>query len=280
MGDAAHAGSVVGFYDTHPISQTQILQKLERQGVDLTTLTEDILQQHDQDHYGGLAANDALAAAAGLNDTTRVLDLCCGLGGPARYMAQHYGCRVTGVDLTQSRIDGARTLTDMTRQSDRVTFLCANALDLPLDDRSFDVVLSQEAFCHIPDKPRLIAECARVLVPGGLLAFTDILATRKTTDAVRERLEREMTFIDLQTDDQYAAELERCNCPPVRMDDLGTAWRDILIQRLAMYRSLKDQTVERFGQEHFDRWDSAYDFFVHQFESGQLSGGRFVGLKR
>lgn len=280
MGDAAHAGSVVGFYDTHPISQTQILQKLERQGVDLTTLTEDILQQHDQDHYGGLAANDALAAAAGLNDTTRVLDLCCGLGGPARYMAQHYGCRVTGVDLTQSRIDGARTLTDMTRQSDRVTFLCANALDLPLDDRSFDVVLSQEAFCHIPDKPRLIAECARVLVPGGLLAFTDILATRKTTDAVRERLEREMTFIDLQTDDQYAAELERCNCPPVRMDDLGTAWRDILIQRLAMYRSLKDQTVERFGQEHFDRWDSAYDFFVHQFETGQLSGGRFVGLKR
>lgn len=280
MGDAAHAGSVVGFYDTHPISQTQILQKLERQGVDLTTLTEDILQQHDQDHFGGLAANDALAAAAGLNDTTRVLDLCCGLGGPARYMAQHYGCRVTGVDLTQSRIDGARTLTDMTRQSDRVTFLCANALDLPLDDRSFDVVLSQEAFCHIPDKPRLIAECARVLVPGGLLAFTDILATRKTTDAVRERLEREMTFIDLQTDDQYAAELERCNCPPVRMDDLGTAWRDILIQRLAMYRSLKDQTVERFGQEHFDRWDSAYDFFVHQFESGQLSGGRFVGLKR
>lgn len=280
MGDAAHAGSVVGFYDTHPISQTQILQKLERQGVDLTTLTEDILQLHDQDHYGGLAANDALAAAAGLNDTTRVLDLCCGLGGPARYMAQHYGCRVTGVDLTQSRIDGARTLTDMTRQSDRVTFLCANALDLPLDDRSFDVVLSQEAFCHIPDKPRLIAECARVLVPGGLLAFTDILATRKTTDAVRERLEREMTFIDLQTDDQYAAELERCNCPPVRMDDLGTAWRDILIQRLAMYRSLKDQTVERFGQEHFDRWDSAYDFFVHQFESGQLSGGRFVGLKR
>ncbi len=89
-----------------------------------------------------------------------------------------------------------------------------------------------------------------------------------------------MTFIDLQTDDQYAAELERCNCPPVRMDDLGTAWRDILIQRLAMYRSLKDQTVERFGQEHFDRWDSAYDFFVHQFETGQLSGGRFVGLKR
>ena len=280
MGDAAHAGSVVGFYDTHPISQTQILQKLERQGVDLTTLTEDILQQHDQDHYGGLAANDALAAAAGLNDTTRVLDLCCGLGGPARYMAQHYGCRVTGVDLTQSRIDGARTLTDMTRQSDRVTFLCANALDLPLDDRSFDVVLSQEAFCHIPDKPRLIAECARVLVPGGLLAFTDILATRKTTDAVRVILEGETTFIDLQTDDQYAAELERCNCPPVRMDDLGTAWRDILIQRLAMYRSLKDQTVERFGQEHFDRWDSAYDFFVHQFETGQLSGGRFVGLKR
>ena len=139
--------------------------------------------------------------------------------------------------------------------------------------------MSQEAFCHIPDKPRLIAECVRVLVPSGRLAFTDILATEKTTDTVRARLQREMTFTELQTRDQYAAELERCGCPPVSVEDLGMAWFHILTERLAMYRGLRDQTIERFGQDHFDRWDSAYSFFVHQFETGQLSGGRFVGRK-
>ena len=53
----------------------------------------------------------------------------------------------------------------------------------------------------------------------------------------------------------------------------------ILLERLAMYRSLKDQTVERFGNEHFEKWDKAYSFFVGLYSSGELGGGRFLAQK-
>ena len=103
-------GAVANFYDSHPINEKQILDKMNADGVDLSTLSEDILQNYDQDHFGGLEANVALAEASGMGEHTRVLDVCCGLGGPSRYFAHNYGCRVTGVDLTKSRVDGAKRL--------------------------------------------------------------------------------------------------------------------------------------------------------------------------
>src|ERR1035438_10314419 len=66
---------------------------------------------HDQDHYGGLEANDALAERAGICKGTRVVDFCAGLGGPSRYLAHRYGADVTGIELTPARVDGAKELT-------------------------------------------------------------------------------------------------------------------------------------------------------------------------
>ena len=97
-------GAVAEFYQTHPISERQILEKLAAEGVSLEGLTEDVLQRHDQDHYGGIEVNDALAELAGIGAGIRVLDVCCGLGGPARYFAHNYGCNVTGIDLTPAEV--------------------------------------------------------------------------------------------------------------------------------------------------------------------------------
>ncbi|WP_372573338.1 class I SAM-dependent methyltransferase [Ruegeria jejuensis] len=279
MSKDTHLEEVRSFYDSHPISLPQILEKLDRDGVDLRTLTEDTLQAYDQDHYSGVAANDALAELADLAESDHVLDICCGLGGPARYIARHYGCRVTGVDLTGSRIEGAAELTRMTGQADRVTFLCADAMSMPLPDDGFDVAISQEAFCHIPDKDKLLQETARLMKPGGRLAFTDIVGTDAISDATRQRLERELALAGLCTIPEYCQRLERAGFAVQKAIDLGETWREILIERLAMYRSLKDQTVERFGQAHFDNWDSAYAFFVDQYRTGDLSGVRLLATR-
>lgn len=268
--------TVVGFYDRHPINEAQILTKLAERGVDLDHLTEDILQEHDQDHFGGLAAVDELAAAAGIDSSCRVLDVCSGVGGPARYLAHRYRCRVTGLDLTESRHRAAIRLTRLVGLSHEVGFRLGNALAMPFEAAGFDVVIGQEAWAHVPDKPRLIAECARVVRPGGRIAFTDIVRGQGLSAGEEDRLRREMTFLELASADGYARLLEAAGCRVVQRRDLGPAWTEILRQRLEMYRGLEATTVERFGAEHFRRWDEAYAFFVGLYGTGRLGGVRIV----
>ncbi len=150
---------------------------------------------------------------------------------------------------------------------------------MPFAAASFDVVLGQEAFCHIPAKPRLIAECARVVKPSGVLAFTDILRRPALTPGASARLEREMTFLSLESIEGYARLLAASGCTLLEQDDLSAWWTLILEQRLEMYRGLQATTVEKFGAEHFRRWDDTYAFFVGLFAEGQLGGGRFLARR-
>ena len=89
MNNNAHVEVVTGFYDTHPINEKQVLDKLLEDGFDLSSLDQGILQDYDQDHFGGLAATETLARLVNISRSTRILDVCCGLGGPARYLAHH-----------------------------------------------------------------------------------------------------------------------------------------------------------------------------------------------
>jgi sarcosine/dimethylglycine N-methyltransferase len=270
---------VIQFYETHPINEAQILHALEAKGVALASLTEEILKDHDQDHFGGVEANDILASKAGVAQQHHVLDVCSGMGGPARYLAARIGCRVTGLDLTESRFRSAIRLTELVKLQHLVDFRLGNALAMPFQDASFDIVIGQEAWCHVPEKPKLISECARVVRPGGVIAFTDILRRELLTPAEMGRLERDMTFPTLETLDGYRELLIRNGCTVVQRDDLSEHWARILVQRLAMYRSLEQDTVRKFGAEHFRKWDDTYAFFVGLFSAGKLGGGRFIARR-
>jgi sarcosine/dimethylglycine N-methyltransferase len=269
----------VRFYDSHPINEQQILHDLARDGIALEGLTEEVLQHYDQDHFGGLEAVDILAAKAGIDAASHVLDVCSGMGGPARYLASRLGCRVTGLDLTQSRHESAIRLTELTGLQHLVDFRHGSALAMPFADASFDVVIGQEAFAHVPDKQHLIAECVRVVKPGGRIAFTDIMAGERLAPAAAARVRREMAFAGFETLDGYARLLELGGCTVVEREDLTTRWAEILVQRLAMYRSLRDTTIERFGVGHFRQWDDTYAFFVGLFSECQLAGGRLVARR-
>jgi ubiquinone/menaquinone biosynthesis C-methylase UbiE len=275
----SQALGVVAFYDAHPINEDQILHTLAANGVALEGLTEDILQNHDQDHFGGIEANDMLAAQAGIAAHHLVLDVCSGMGGPARYLAHRVGCRVVGLDFTESRHLGAQRLTKLVGLDRLVSFRHGNALAMPFDDASFDVVIGQEAWCHVPDKPRLIAECARVVKPGGAIAFTDILRKPALSEAELARVNRGMPFPTLESLEGYAGLLAGSGCAVLLREDLTEEWARILVQRLAMYRGLKDETVRKFGAEHFRKWDETYAFFVGLYQEGKLGGGRFVARR-
>lgn len=153
-----------------------ILAALTAAGKDIEHLTPDDLAPVDEFHSGGRNATMRLAQLAQINGSERVLDVGCGIGGPSRYLASRFGCRVTGLDLTADFVALAGMLAQRTRLSDKVSYRQGDALDMPFADASFDLVWSQNAAMNIADRDRLYAEMRRVLAPGGRLALQEIAA--------------------------------------------------------------------------------------------------------
>jgi SAM-dependent methyltransferase len=269
------ASPVVDFYSRHPISEGQIMDALRRQGRELRGLLPEDLYDFDQDHYGGLEAVVALAQRAGIGAASRVLDVCAGLAGPARFIARHWGARVTGVDLSPDRVAGANRLSAAVGLGGLVHMVRADAQSLPFAPGAFTAVVSQEGLLHVRDKGQALRECRRVLPPGGRIAFSDWIATPRLGDGERRRLEEWMAAVTLQTVEGYRCLLARAGFSIIEADDLSGEWVGILKRRLEMFRALKTDTVARLGQARYDEYDQLYAFFVGLVEVGRLGGARF-----
>lgn len=130
----------------------------------------------DQIHTRGYAATVELASALEITPETRVLDLGAGLGGPARYLAENYGCRVEGVDATPGLVDAANYLSSRwAGPADKIAFALGDALAIPFPDASFDLVWMQHVAMNIADRARLYREIRRVLRAEGRFATYDVL---------------------------------------------------------------------------------------------------------
>jgi ubiquinone/menaquinone biosynthesis C-methylase UbiE len=268
--------AVVTLYEAHPVSAEQILGELRARGKQLDSLSPEDLFPLDQDHYGGTDATEALAQRAGIHAGDVVLDLCSGLGGPARLVAMRFGCSVTGIDLTPMRVDDATRLTELVGLSGRVEFLHGDVTDLPFQDASFDACLSQESFLHVADKAGLFRECQRVLRRGGRIAFSDWALQPSMSAGERARLEGAFSAPGITSAEAYADHLRHAGFEAVEVDDLSEQWRPLLLARLELVRSHRDRTIARFGEEHFLRWEAEYAFMVGLAQAGKLGGARYI----
>ncbi len=167
------SAAIESHYSQNDLS-ARILEALVQAGKDPETLALEDLFPFDQLHAGGVGATRALGGLAGLQAGSTVLDIGSGLGGPARVLAAEFGCRVIGLDLTDAFVRAAEMLTERVRLSNLVTFRRGDALDLPFEDESFDIVWTQSTLMNIPEKGRLLHEAYRVLRPGGSLAAQGI----------------------------------------------------------------------------------------------------------
>jgi SAM-dependent methyltransferase len=107
------------------------------------------LAPFDQFHLRGILATSELARAARIEASSSVLDVGCGIGGPARYLAATFACKVTGVDLSPAFVEAATYLTARCGLSERVTFRTGDALHLPFEDGGFDTVFLQHVAMNI-----------------------------------------------------------------------------------------------------------------------------------
>lgn len=270
---------IVAFYTRHPISAEHILDKIRGQRGSLDGLTVEELWAHDQDHYGGLGVNDRLAERAQLKSGMKIADFCAGLGGPARYMAKRYGVTVTGIELTPHRVAGANRLTAAVGMTDRVTVVEGNVMAVPLADASQDAVLSQEAFLHVPDKSKAVAEAYRILKPGGRLAFTDWICHRPL-DAGEARVMWEgIAAQGVQTVESYREMLGAAGFRIEAVDDLTAEWGVILDKRRRMYTKLREETAAAGKPSGADSFYSAYVKLVDLVQARVLGGARFAAVK-
>ena len=162
----------------NPVADHYDVPDLARRILDAADeITVDALAAVDEFHIGGRAATEQMARCVDLKPGHRVLDVGCGIGGTTRFLADRFGCDVTGVDLTQSFCDVAALLSE--RVGIKAAFRQGDALDLPFEDASFDVVWTEHAQMNIADKARFYGEIRRVLKPRGQFAFHDVFAGPK-----------------------------------------------------------------------------------------------------
>jgi SAM-dependent methyltransferase len=148
---------------------------LAQAGVDPDHPAAADLKPVDEFHIGGVAATEELLAQIPVRPGMAVLDIGSGIGGTARFLAERTGARVTGLDLTPEFVATATELSRMVGLDDRVAFRQGSALEMPFPDDSFDLGTLLHVGMNIPDKPRLMAEAARVLRPGAHFVVYDVM---------------------------------------------------------------------------------------------------------
>jgi SAM-dependent methyltransferase len=198
----------------------RVRRALEAEGKGLDALSINDLSSVDEFHTRGRHATRELAELAALETGRRVLDVGSGLGGPARFVASRFECDVTGVDRVAEFCEVAEELTRLTGLGDRVRFRCADALALPFDDASFEVVWTMQAQMNVADKRGFYREIARVLEPGGRFVFQDICAGNG------EPLELPVPWASHASQ----SHLIRADALHALLSDLGfeeRAWRDV-----------------------------------------------------
>ncbi len=169
-----HERAVARHYQASALTE-RVLQAAAAAGLDIDRLTPENLAPIDEFHIGGRAATKQLVGKMRLSGSEHVLDIGCGIGGAARYVAASTGCRVTGIDLTPEYIETARALSALTGLGGQTTFEPGSALRMPFADASFDAAITLHVAMNIKDRAGLYRETARVLKRNAVLCIYDVM---------------------------------------------------------------------------------------------------------
>jgi len=184
----------------------------------------------DSFHPGGLKLTGQLGRKLSLSPTSRVLDVACGKGTTAIFLAKEFGCEVFGVDYGDKNVEAARSLAQSEHVESHVQFERSDAETLPFSDESFDAVICECAFCTFPKKLAAAREFFRVLRRGGRAGISDL--TR--SEILPKDLDGLLAWIacigDAQTVEGYTAYLRDAGFSVDRIEQQNDALKEIVDQ--------------------------------------------------
>ncbi len=226
------------------LSRNNIERALLAAGKGLDRIAPTDLGLLEDFHTMGRIATAQLVDLAQITSDSAVLDAGSGIGGTARYVADHCGCRVTAVDLTDEYCETGRWLNRLVGLEDRIAVQQADVTELPFPNGTFDVVTSLHVQMNVADKARLYSEARRVLKAGGRLALWDI------TTGDGRALDYPLPWADqparshLVTPDELRAAVESAGFAVI-------AWHDLTDQAAAVMRAVLAQPASPLGLHAF-----------------------------
>jgi SAM-dependent methyltransferase len=152
---------------------SRILETMALAGIDPKSVTIEKLAPVDHFHARGFPATVELADALPIREGDRLVDIGCGLGGPARYLAKRFHCHVDGIDITTPFVDAANKLSALVGMENAVECRHGDGQKLPYGDERFDGGYTQHVTMNVPDRNIFFGEAFRVLRPGAFFALTE-----------------------------------------------------------------------------------------------------------
>lgn len=219
----------------------RLFAALAADGLDTGKLTVEALAPYDHFHGRGLVATSEIADRLTVSPDHHLLDIGSGIGGPARYFATRFGCRVTGIDLTAEFCEAANRITELLGLDRSVRLQQGNALSMPFGDASFDGAYSMNVSMNIADKRAFYTEAGRVLRPGGWFVLSEIAQGPNGTVSFPTPWARSAETSFLSTPDQTIEQLAECGFVDIEMRET--------VQEALAFQARARETVQAGGRQ-------------------------------
>ena len=238
----------------------------------------------EQIHIGGFTSSMNLAEEAGIGSDLSGVDLCCCNGAGMRFLVRFRDvARMMGVDATETVVEQGRRRCEQEGLSDKIEFTLAGVCESGLADASADFVWGEDAWCYVVDKQKLIAEAARIVKPGGTIAFTDWIEGKAgLTDAEAERFLTFMKFPNVQNLEGYGNLLRASDCEVLTAADTGrfAPFVDLYLNMLNMQLTYDALKIIGFNSELMQSMAAEMVFMQELAHAGKIAQGQFIARKK
>ncbi|MBN1975262.1 MAG: methyltransferase domain-containing protein [Sedimentisphaerales bacterium] len=237
-----------------------------------------------QIHIGGFASSMDLAEKAGIGTGMKGIDLCCCNGAGMRFLVRFRNvAQMHGVDATENVINQGKLRCKEEGLSDKMKFTLADVCDSGLKNASADFIWGEDAWCYVVDKDKLISEAARIVKPGGIIAFTDWIEGKAgLTDSQAERFMTFMKFPNVQTLEGYCDLLKKNNCDILSAVDTGrfAPHVDLYLNMLNMQLTYDALKIIGFNTELMQSMAQEMVFMQKLAHDGKIAQGLFIARKK
>jgi len=163
------------YYDTTQISYNLVWMNKKNLAMHYGFWDKNIKNLHE----ALLNQNRITADALSIHKGDRVLDAGCGVGGSSIWIAENYGCKVTGISIVNKQIKLARKYAKNRKVDHLVNFFTKDYLKTDFENETFDKIFATESMCYANIKADFIREMFRILKPGGSLVISDVFLDGK-----------------------------------------------------------------------------------------------------